>query len=204
MTTTILPSQNTEWGFWGTIARIKNDPAADPAKAWDIASRRIAEVTTASPEGVSRLPRQPPWSALRRRRRGRALEGRDAEGGDRRRRHPLDGLAHRPQDQPRDRDPEGAPLPDRLRQPLRDHGRASLLTPPASASAAHPRGCAARGRSRPGMVPRPRNEGRPDDQALRYPVDHPLGRRPAGGRQRAATARLAARRSRDQGRRRAL
>jgi hypothetical protein len=52
MTTTILPSQNTEWGYWGTVARIENDPAADPAKAWEIASRRIAEVTTTSPEGV--------------------------------------------------------------------------------------------------------------------------------------------------------
>ena len=52
MTTTILPTQNTEWGFWGTISRIENDPAADSAKAWEIASRRIAEVTTASPKGV--------------------------------------------------------------------------------------------------------------------------------------------------------
>jgi len=52
MTTTILPTQNTEWGFWGTISRIENDPTADPAKAWEIASRRIAEATTASPQGV--------------------------------------------------------------------------------------------------------------------------------------------------------
>ena len=52
MTTTILPTRNTEWGFWGTIARIENDPVADPAKAWEIASRRIAEVTDASPEAV--------------------------------------------------------------------------------------------------------------------------------------------------------
>jgi hypothetical protein len=52
MTTTILPTRNEPWGFWGTISRIENDPAADRAKAWEIASRRIAEVTTASPEGV--------------------------------------------------------------------------------------------------------------------------------------------------------
>ena len=52
MTTTILPSGNPDWGYWGTLSRIENDPAADPAKAWEIASRRIAEVTTASPEGV--------------------------------------------------------------------------------------------------------------------------------------------------------
>ena len=50
--TTILPTRNDAWGFWGTIARIENDPAADPAKAWAIASRRIADVTDASPEGV--------------------------------------------------------------------------------------------------------------------------------------------------------
>ena len=52
MTTTILPSANLEWGFWGTLSSIENDPAADPAKAWEIASCRIAEETTASPEGV--------------------------------------------------------------------------------------------------------------------------------------------------------
>jgi hypothetical protein len=52
MSTTILPTGNEAWGFWGTIARIENDPAADPAKAWNIASRRIAEATGASPEGV--------------------------------------------------------------------------------------------------------------------------------------------------------
>ena len=30
MTTTILPSANLDWGYWGTISRIENDPAADP------------------------------------------------------------------------------------------------------------------------------------------------------------------------------
>jgi hypothetical protein len=49
--TTILPTRNTDWGFWGTIARSENR-AADPAAAWNIASRRIAEETGASPEGV--------------------------------------------------------------------------------------------------------------------------------------------------------
>jgi hypothetical protein len=52
MTTTILPARNTDWGYFGTIARIKTSPAVDPADAWEIASRRIAEVTEASPEGV--------------------------------------------------------------------------------------------------------------------------------------------------------
>jgi hypothetical protein len=52
MTATILPTRNEPWGFWGTIDRFENDAAADPAKAWEIASRRIAEATEASPEGV--------------------------------------------------------------------------------------------------------------------------------------------------------
>ena len=52
MTTTIQPTRNTDWGYFGTIARIETSPAVDPADAWEIASRRIAEVTTASPEGV--------------------------------------------------------------------------------------------------------------------------------------------------------
>jgi hypothetical protein len=38
-------------GYWGTISRSENG-AADPAKAWEIASRRIAEATEAAPEGV--------------------------------------------------------------------------------------------------------------------------------------------------------
>ena len=117
-----------EWGYWGTIGRIENDPAADPAKAWDIASCRIAEATTASPEGVrdflnSRHGRHFADDVAE-----RALEGRDAEGRHRHRDHSLDGVAHRPQDQPRDRDPARASLPHRPRQSLRDHGRASLLT----------------------------------------------------------------------------
>jgi hypothetical protein len=52
MTTTILPTRNTEWGFFGTIARIETSPATEPAEAWAIAARRIAEATEASPEGV--------------------------------------------------------------------------------------------------------------------------------------------------------
>ena len=30
MTTTILPTRNTEWGYFGTISRIETSPAADP------------------------------------------------------------------------------------------------------------------------------------------------------------------------------
>ena len=52
MTTTILPTRNTDWGYFGTIARIETSPAAEPTEAWAIAARRIAEATEASPEGV--------------------------------------------------------------------------------------------------------------------------------------------------------
>ena len=34
--------------MWGSISRIETSAADDAAKAWDIASRRIAEMTTAS------------------------------------------------------------------------------------------------------------------------------------------------------------
>ncbi len=37
---TILPSRNNEWGFTGTIAH-----HADPAEAWPLATRAIAEAT---------------------------------------------------------------------------------------------------------------------------------------------------------------
>ena len=52
MTTTILPTPNTEWGFFGTIARIEASPAVEPTEVWEIAAHRIAETTEASPEGV--------------------------------------------------------------------------------------------------------------------------------------------------------
>jgi hypothetical protein len=48
MTTTILPTRNEAWGFYGTMRTV----GADAATAWEIASRRIAEETQASPEGV--------------------------------------------------------------------------------------------------------------------------------------------------------
>ena len=52
MTTTILPTRNTEWGFFGTIDRIEHDLAADAPKAWTPASQAIAAATGVSPEGV--------------------------------------------------------------------------------------------------------------------------------------------------------
>ena len=51
MTTTILPTRNTDWGFFGTMGRSEN-AAVDAAAAWEIASREIAETTGAAPEGV--------------------------------------------------------------------------------------------------------------------------------------------------------
>ena len=108
MTTTILPTRNTDWGFWGTIARIETIPAADPTKAWEIASRRIAETTNASPEGVREFLDS---------RHGRHFADDVANGSarasprrrDRRRHRPLDGLADRSQDQPRRGHPGGLP-----------------------------------------------------------------------------------------------
>lgn len=52
MTTTILPTRNTEWGFYGTIDRIDDDLAADAPTAWTLASKSIAAATGVSPEGV--------------------------------------------------------------------------------------------------------------------------------------------------------
>ena len=52
MTTTILSTRNEAWGYFGTISRVETRPAVDPTEAWKIASRRITEMTEASPEGV--------------------------------------------------------------------------------------------------------------------------------------------------------
>ena len=107
MTTTILPTRNEAWGFFGTIARIETSPAADPTEAWEIASRRIAETTEASPEGVRDFLDS---------RHGRHFADDVANGlctgapprrRDRRRHRPLDGLADRPPHLPR----RGHPAP---------------------------------------------------------------------------------------------
>lgn len=49
MTTTILPTRNEAWGFWGTMHLSGH---ADTAAAWTIASEAIARATSCSPEGV--------------------------------------------------------------------------------------------------------------------------------------------------------
>ncbi|MBI3674076.1 MAG: hypothetical protein HY245_11815 [Rhizobiales bacterium] len=47
MTTTILPTRNEAWGFYGTSRH-----HVDPDRAWPLAFATIAEATGASPEGV--------------------------------------------------------------------------------------------------------------------------------------------------------
>ena len=48
MNSTILPTRNEAWGFWGTMAGID----ADAQQAWNAASAMIAAETDASAEGV--------------------------------------------------------------------------------------------------------------------------------------------------------
>ena len=47
MTTTILPTRNEAWGFFGT-----SHNHADADQAWHLAFTAIAEVSGASPEGI--------------------------------------------------------------------------------------------------------------------------------------------------------
>jgi hypothetical protein len=48
MTTTILPTRNEAWGFFGTLQL----GGADPMQSWNAANAMIAAETDASPEGV--------------------------------------------------------------------------------------------------------------------------------------------------------
>ena len=48
MSTTILPTRNEPWGFFGTM----QTAGADPMQAWTAASAMIAAETEASAEGV--------------------------------------------------------------------------------------------------------------------------------------------------------
>jgi hypothetical protein len=48
MTTTILPTRNDAWGFFGTMQRA----GADPMQSWNAASAMIAAETEASAEAV--------------------------------------------------------------------------------------------------------------------------------------------------------
>jgi hypothetical protein len=48
--TTVLPTTNTAWGFWGTIERCEQ--GADPAAAWTLASAEIAAATQCSASAV--------------------------------------------------------------------------------------------------------------------------------------------------------
>lgn len=82
---TVLPSQNREWGFWGTIVH----RSKAPGPAWDAAFRALLEgVVGLTPEGA-RLVLDARWG------RHYADTVPDALVGDpvRLRRHLLDGLA---------------------------------------------------------------------------------------------------------------
>ena len=48
MTTTILPTTNQPWGFWGTMGHAE----ADQSQAWALASIAIAKATGGTPEAV--------------------------------------------------------------------------------------------------------------------------------------------------------
>ena len=48
MTTTILPSTNQAWGFWGSMGYT----TADQSQAWTLATTAIAKATGGTPEAV--------------------------------------------------------------------------------------------------------------------------------------------------------
>jgi len=48
MTTTILPTTNQPWGFWGTMGHAE----ADQNQAWALATTAIAKATDGTPEAV--------------------------------------------------------------------------------------------------------------------------------------------------------
>ncbi|CAA7620553.1 hypothetical protein MTBSS4_290029 [Magnetospirillum sp. SS-4] len=85
--------------------------------------------------GCHRLPRpcgqgfsgQHLRASFRRRHRQRALCRTNAGSGHRGGGEPLDGLEEQPPHLARHRHPQRAALPDRLRRPLRDHGRRRLI-----------------------------------------------------------------------------
>ncbi|MDG4603732.1 MAG: hypothetical protein P9C55_13325 [Defluviicoccus sp.] len=48
MTTTILPTTNQAWGFWGSMGHAE----ADQSQAWALATTAIAKATGGTPEAV--------------------------------------------------------------------------------------------------------------------------------------------------------
>ena len=48
MTTTILPTTNETWGFWGSMGHAE----ADQSQAWALTSTAIAKATDGTPEAV--------------------------------------------------------------------------------------------------------------------------------------------------------
>jgi len=118
-TTATLPTANPDWGFWGAIRH-----HADQAEAWRLAMQAIGAATACGETAVrdfldSRFGRHLADDV------GNGLsEGMNlAEAVDA---APLDGLDDHPPHGARHRHPKRAALPDRLRHPLRDHGRGRL------------------------------------------------------------------------------
>ena len=108
MTTTILPTRNEAWGFFGTM---QHRPAPTRCRAWNAASAMIAAETDASPEGVrdfldSRHGRHFADDVASELCEGRARSKEAIEAAVAR----WHGLADRPPDQPRRRaSPPGFP-----------------------------------------------------------------------------------------------
>ena len=149
MTTTILPTRNDRLGLLRHHRPHRDQPRRRPDRGLGDRRPPHRRGDRSLARGGARLPRLPPRPPLRRRRRERPLHGRAARSRDRRRHRPLDGLADRPPDLPR----RGHPAPGFPTSPAgsptsRSSTRCRPDPPPFATSAAHLRGCAARGRSR--------------------------------------------------------
>ena len=150
MTTTILPTRNEAWGFFGTM----QSAGADPMQSWNAASAMIAAATDASPEGVrdfldSRHGRHFADDVAGELGKGLGLEEAIEAAVARWMGWRIDRRTNRDEGHPR-----RASLPDGLGHPLPDPRRDAGLTPAAfRLPAAHPSGRAARGSRRVGMVP---------------------------------------------------
>ena len=193
MTTTILPTQNTDRGFWGTMRQVEN-PAADADNAWEIASHAIAWATAASREGVrdfldSRYGRHFADDVANELFDGATLE-RAIEAAVTRWMGWRIGRGR-----PNASSGSRTGFPISLASPtitrswpncLNDGGASAPLTPRSAP------GCAARGGRRVGMVPALAWKGPPDDQAFRHPARDPVRRRSTRRRQRAAAPRIVA------------
>ena len=118
------PSQNTAWGFYGTISS-----HADPDEAWPLAMTAIGTATGCPGEAVRDFLDSRHGRHFRRRGRERPLGEACPQARDRRRCRTLDGLEDQPPDPPSTRDSERPALTHGLRHLLRDRGRNRLANP---------------------------------------------------------------------------